>query len=87
MITSAMEIIPNGSVWPVSSCRFTDQFLTQKVKIKPRMKATNTQSEPSSNIGDGSLTPRLFKKIESPIDKLWRTFGRASKITHQKILT
>ena len=38
-----------------------------------------------SKISDGNLTPRLFKKTESPIERLDLTFGNEIKIIHQNI--
>ena len=52
----------------------------------PITNAIKTKKEPSSNIGDGNLTPRLLRNIESPIDRLCRTLGNANNITHQKII-
>ena len=39
-----------------------------------------------SKISDGNLTPRLFKKTESPIERLDLTFGNEIKIIHQNMI-
>ena len=54
--------------------------------MTPAKIIASTIADPSSKIGAGMRTPRLLRKIESPIDRLPRTRGSASKINHQKMI-
>ena len=40
----------------------------------------------ASNIGAGNCTPRLLRNTVSAMEMLSRTRGRASRITHQKMI-
>ena len=55
-------------------------------KIIDKKNTKITQLKLGSIIGDGSLTPLLFKNIISPKSKLFLTLGNPVKIDHQKII-
>ena len=64
-----------GNCCPVRSCRRFDHHASATAARAPNTKAARTYPAPTPTTGAGTMSPRLFRKIASRIERLWRGPG------------